>query len=62
MVVFSPEEFVTIPEGVNWDEVIGKKLITQTEESVTGISEARWRRRFERWRNAEVPALVVGTY
>lgn len=55
VVVFSPEEFVTTPEGVNWDEVIGKKLITQTEESVTGISEARWRRRFERWRNAEVP-------
>ena len=53
--MFSPEEFVTIPEGVNWDEVIGKKLITQTEESVAGISEARWRRRFERWRNAEVP-------
>lgn len=55
VVVFSPEEFVTIPEGVNWNEVIGKKLITQTEESVTGISEARWRRRFERWRNAEFP-------
>lgn len=55
VVVFSPEEFVTIPEGVNWDEVIGKKLITQTEESVAGISEARWRRRFERWRNADVP-------
>ena len=55
VVVFSPEEFVTIPEGVNWDEIIAKKLLTQTEESVAGISEARWWRRFERWRNAEAP-------
>ncbi len=38
VVVFSPEEFVTIPEGVNWDEIIAKKLLTQTEESVAGIS------------------------
>lgn len=55
VVVFSPEEFLTIPEGVNWDEIIAKKLLTQTEESVARISEARWRRRFERWRNAEAP-------
>lgn len=61
LVVFSPEEFVTIPEGVNWDEVVAKKLITQTEESVDKRSEARWRRRFERWRHAEAssPRLLV---
>lgn len=62
VVVFSPEEFVMIPEGVNWDEIIAKKLITQTEESVAKISEARWRRRFERWRYAKAlrsPRLLV---
>lgn len=62
VVVFSAEEFVTIPEGVIWDEIIARKLITQTEESVNKISEARWRRRFERWRNAEAhpsPRLLV---
>lgn len=62
MVVFSPEEFVTIPEGVNWDVILAQKLLTQTEDSGAEISEKRWRRRFERWRNAEAtgaPRLLV---
>ena len=56
VVMFSPEEFVTIPEGVNWDVIIAQKLLIQTEESITEESKARWRRRFERWRNAEAAA------
>jgi len=62
VVVFSPEEFVTIPQGVNWDVILAQKLLAQTEESVAGISDARWRRRFARWRNAEAahsPRLLV---
>lgn len=62
LVVFSPEEFVTIPEGVNWDVILAQKLITQTDGSDAVISEKRWRRRFEHWRNTEVtraPRLLV---
>lgn len=53
MVVFSPEEFVTIPEGVNWDLIFARKLLAQTGESGADESEKRWLRRFKRWRNAE---------
>ncbi|MDR2336196.1 MAG: restriction endonuclease [Burkholderiaceae bacterium] len=56
VIVFSPEEFGAIPEGVNWDEVLAQKLLTQTGESNAGFLTARWRRRFERWRSAEVPS------
>lgn len=62
IVVFSPEEFAAIPEGTNWDVILAQKLLTQTEESVAGVSEKRWLRRFERWRNAEAtcsPRLLV---
>ncbi len=56
LVVFSPEEFGVIPEGVDWDELLAKKLLVQTEESVSQGPVARWRRRFERWRNAGIPS------
>ena len=62
LVVFSPEEFMAIPEGTNWDVMLAQKLLTQTEESGAGKSEKRWLRRFERWRNAEAtgsPRLLV---
>lgn len=62
IVVFSPEEFVTVLEGANWDVILAQKLLRQTEESVTEKSEARWRRRFARWRNAEAarsPRVLV---
>ncbi len=62
VVVFSSEEFVAIPEGVKWDVVLAQKLLTQTENSAASNSEARWKRRFERWRNAEStpsPRLLV---
>lgn len=62
VVVLSPEEFVTIPEGVSWDAILARKLITQTEESIAEKAEARWQRRFERWRKAEVspsPRILV---
>lgn len=55
LVVFSAEEFVAIPEGANWDVILAKKLLAQTEESVSEISEGRWRRRFQYWRDAGAP-------
>jgi len=62
VVVFSPEEFATIPEGVDWDVILAQKLLAQTEKSAASNVEARWKRRFERWRCAESapsPRLLV---
>lgn len=62
VVVFSPEEFVTIPEGVNWDLILANKILTQTQESFSAKSETRWLRRFEYWRNvnaSSTPRLLV---
>ena len=56
LVVFSPEDFGAISEGVDWDELLAKKLLAQTEEPVSEASIARWRRRFGRWRKADVPS------
>lgn len=62
LVVFSPEEFVSIPEGTNWHVILAQKLLIQTGESGAEVSEKRWLRRFERWQNAEDcsgPRLLV---
>lgn len=62
VVVFSPEEFVSIPEGANWHVILAQKILIQTGESGAEVSEKRWLRRFERWRNAEAissPRLLV---
>jgi len=62
VVVFSPEEFVSISGGTNWHVILAQKILTQTGESVTEVSEKRWLRRFERWQNAQdcsAPRLLV---
>ncbi|WP_372178617.1 hypothetical protein ACCQ23_10135 [Xanthomonas axonopodis pv. phyllanthi] len=62
VIVFSPEEFLTIREGVDWDVILAQKLVAQTDGSDVGISEKRWRRRLKSWRKRQVtlaPRLLV---
>lgn len=54
-VVFSPEELGAEPQGSNWDLVLAKKLIAQTNDTCSDITTKRWQRRLERWRCATVP-------